>query len=75
MSEKPKWHLLPADEHEAHVVCRCGDLSVHISETGQGDFHIAKRVKGIWLRADNPLWPDLPSAMAEAELICKGEGP
>lgn len=73
MSDKVQWKLITVTPTEAHVVCVCGDVSVHISETGQGDFHIAKRIKGIWLRADNPLWPDLPAAMIEAEAICKGE--
>lgn len=72
MSDKVHWKLITATATEAHVVCVCGDVSVHISED-DGGFHLAKRVKGIWLRADNPLWPDLPSAMIEAELICKGE--
>lgn len=75
MSDKPKWQLLSVSNSEAHVVCTCGDVSVHISETDEGDYHIAKRLKGIWMRADNPLWPDLTAAMAEAELICKGTPP
>ena len=73
MSDKLKWQLVPVDASETHAVCTCGDVSAHISETDEGDFHIAKCIKGVWQRADNPLWPDLPSAMREAELICKGE--
>lgn len=73
ISDKTKWQLLPVTEIEAHVVCTCGDVSVHISETDDGYFHIANRIKGLWVAADNPLWPDLPSAMVEAERICKGE--
>ena len=72
MAEKPKWQLVPVTESEAHIVCTCGDVSAHISETDEGDFHIAQCVNGVWQRAENPLWPNLPSAMGEAERICRG---
>lgn len=72
MSDKPKWSLRPIDDTEAHIVCTCGDVSVHISEDEVG-FILVKRVKGIWMRVDNPVWGNLRGAMDEAELICKGE--
>jgi hypothetical protein len=72
MNGKVRWVLIVAQPTEAHVVCVCGDVSVHISEDDLG-FHLSKRVKGIWVRVYHSSWPDLPAAMAEAELICKGE--
>jgi len=72
VSDKVTWSVRPIDAEEAHVLCTCGDVSVCISEDEAG-FSLAMWIRGNWLRTDNPLWPDLLSAMAEAERICRGE--
>jgi len=73
VSDKVTWSVQSIDETKAHVVCTCGDVSVYMYQTDDGDFYMWKCVNGVWMQVDNPLWADLPSAMAEAARICRGE--
>ena len=72
MNDKVRWKLIVAIPTDAHVVCVCGDVSVHIWED-DGGFYLSIKVNGSWVHAPASFWPDLPAAMAEAARICRGE--